>query len=77
MGCMTLLHTDPRGRVTLPGHGSQDLIMQDNPDGSILLLPAVVVSEAQYAYDTNPELQQLLRDAAASPTVRAILSRKQ
>lgn len=43
--------------------------MRDNGDGSILLLPARVISDAQYAYDTDPELRAMLREAMASPRV--------
>ncbi|MFM8602013.1 MAG: hypothetical protein ACKORY_01880 [Actinomycetota bacterium] len=65
---LTLVETDPRSRVVLPGHARQKFLMQENSDGSILLIPARVVSEAQYEYDQSPELQDLLRRALASPT---------
>ncbi|CAN5410743.1 hypothetical protein BH23ACT9_BH23ACT9_28400 [soil metagenome] len=45
-------------------------ILQENSDGSLLLQPAVVVSQAQLEYDESPELQQLLANAAGSPTVQ-------
>ena len=44
--------------------------MRENPDGSILLEPAVVLSKSQLEYDQDPELQELLAKATASPTVR-------
>ena len=66
---MTLVETDPRSRVVLPGHAKERFLMRENSDGSILLIPARVVSEAQLEYDQSPELQDLLRRAAASPTV--------
>lgn len=58
-----------KGRMTLTGHEDELFLRRDNPDGSILLEPAVVKSRAQEEYDTNPELRELLRRAAASPTV--------
>jgi hypothetical protein len=67
---MTLIETDDRSRVVLPGHPRQKFAVQENSDGSILLLPARVVTEAQYEYDQNPALRELLSRAAVSPTVR-------
>lgn len=72
---MTLIETDGRSRVVLPGHPNQKFAIQENSDGSILLLPARVVTEAQYEYDQNPALRDLLSRAAASQTVRKRRSR--
>lgn len=66
---MTMIETDERSRVVLPGHPKEKFIVQENSDGSILLLPAVVITQAQFEYDRNPELQDLLTRAAASKTV--------
>ena len=65
-----LVQTDDRSRVVLPGHPEQRFLMRENADGSILLEPARVVSEAQAEYDDTPELQELLGRAMQSPTVR-------
>lgn len=65
-----LIETDDRSRVVLPGHPNMRFLLQENDDGSLLLQPARVITEAQHEYDTNLELQALLREAAASPTVR-------
>lgn len=65
----TLIETDARGRVTLSGHKSQRFLARENADGSILLQPARVITEAQLEYNESPELQPLLSEAAASPTV--------
>lgn len=67
---MTLIETDDRSRVVLPGRPRQKFLVQENADGSILLLPAKVVTEAQLEYDESPALRELLARAAASPTVR-------
>ena len=66
---MTLIETDDRSRVVLPGHPGQRFMMRENEDGSILLEPARIVTEAQLEYDESPELQALLSRAAASKTV--------
>lgn len=71
----TLVQTDSRSRVVLPGHPDQMFQMQENEDGSILLQPARVVTEAQAEYDESPELQELLSRAMASPTVKRRRSR--
>lgn len=65
-----LVETDDRSRVVLPGHRNQRFLMQENPDGSVLLQPARVVSVAQLDYDNDPELQALLARATQSPSVR-------
>jgi len=65
-----MVETDSRSRVVLPGHSNQRFLVQENSDGSILLQPARVVSEAQHEYDSDPELRELLARAATSPTVK-------
>lgn len=67
---MTMVETDDRSRLVLPGRPRQKFVIQENSDGSILLLPARVVTEAQHEYDESPALRDLLARAAASPTVR-------
>ncbi|TVR37027.1 MAG: hypothetical protein EA388_02425 [Nitriliruptor sp.] len=64
-----LVQTDARSRAVLPGHPDQKFILRENADGSILLEPARVVSEAQAEYDATPELQELLTRAMQSRTV--------
>ena len=66
----TLIETDARSRVVIPGHMNQRFLLQENEDGSILLQPASVVTDAQLEYDGDPELRALLTRAAQSSTVR-------
>ncbi len=70
MSLEQLVQTDARSRVVLPGHPNQRFLLRENADGSILLEPARVVSEAQAEYDETPELQELLARAMPSRTVR-------
>jgi hypothetical protein len=72
-----LVETDGRSRVVLPGHSNQSFVMRENADGSILLEPARVVTDAQHDYDTNPELRALIERATASKTVRRTRSRRE
>ncbi len=65
-----MVETDARSRVVLPGHSNERFLVHELSDGSVLLEPARVVSEAQHEYDSDPTLQELLARAAASPTVR-------
>jgi hypothetical protein len=67
---MTFVRKDARSRVVLPGYPNQHFLLQENDDGSILLQPARIVSEAQAEYDATPELQELLARATRSSTVR-------
>ena len=62
-----LVETDSRSRVVLPGHANERFLARENADGSILLEPAHIVSDAQHEYDNSPELQELIARAAASP----------
>jgi hypothetical protein len=71
-----LVETDDRGRVVLPGHRSKRFLLHENEDGSLLLQPAVVLSEAQREYDADPVLRDLLSRAAASRTVRRTRKRR-
>jgi hypothetical protein len=67
---MTIVSTDARSRVVLPGHPNRMFLLRENSDGSLLLEPAVVASEAQAQYAADPELKALLDRALAAPTVR-------
>ena len=71
-----LVETDGRSRVVLPGHSNQSFVMRENADGSILLEPARVVTDAQHDYDSTPELRDLLERATGSKTVRRTRSRR-
>ena len=73
---MTIIETDARSRAVIPGHRNERFVMQENTDGSVLLSPARVVTEAQAEYDADPELRALLARAAGSPTVRRHRSRR-
>lgn len=73
---LALVETDSRSRAVLPGRPNQRFVMRENPDGSLLLQPARVVTDAQYEFDSNPELRELLARAAASPTVRRARARR-
>lgn len=72
----TVIETDSRSRVVLPGHANQRFLVQEHEDGSILLQPAVVVSEAQLEHDTDPALRELLARAVKSPTVKRTYTRR-
>jgi hypothetical protein len=71
-----MVETDNRSRVVLPGHPNQQFLLRENADGSLLLQPARMVTEAQHEYDSDPELRDLLARAAAAPTVRRARRRR-
>lgn len=72
-----LVETDARSRVVLPGHPEERFLVHENADGSLLLQPARVISEAQAEYDSNPELRDLITRTAQAPTVRRTRQRRQ
>ncbi|MDY6871780.1 MAG: hypothetical protein SV966_15165 [Actinomycetota bacterium] len=57
MAGLQFVETDAEGRVALPGHSCRRFLLRENADGSILLQPANVVTEAQYEHDATPELR--------------------
>lgn len=67
---LVLVETDGRSRAVLPGHPNENFVLRENPDGSLLLQPARIVTEAQHEYDSDPDLRELLSRAAAARTVR-------
>jgi hypothetical protein len=71
-----LIETDSRSRVVIPGHSNERFVLRENEDGSILLQPARIVTEAQSEYDGDPQLQALLSRAAKSTTVRRRRTRR-
>jgi hypothetical protein len=73
----TLIETDGRSRAVIPGHMNQRFLLQENEDGSLLLQPASVVTDAQLEYDGDPELRALLARAAQSSTVHRSRQRRQ
>ena len=66
----TTVETDDRSRMVLTGHPNETFLLEVLSDGSMLLQPAKVVSQAQHEYDNDPGLQELLARASAAPTVR-------
>lgn len=70
------VETDDRSRAVLPGRPNQRFLMRENPDGSLLLQPAEIVTNAQHEFDSDPELRDLLARAAAAPTVRRARTRR-
>ena len=71
-----VIETDSRSRVVLPGHSNERFLLRENADGSLLLQPARVVTEAQLEYDGDHELQALLAQATRSGTVRRSRARR-
>ena len=70
---MTIIETDARSRAVIPGHRNERFVMQENTDGSVLLSPARVVTEAQAEYDADsraaraPGPRRRLADRAPAP----------
>ena len=73
---IVVIETDSRSRVVLPGHSNERFVVQENEDGSLLLQPASVVTEAQLEYDNDPELRALLTRASQSSTVHGSRRRR-
>jgi hypothetical protein len=75
MASLRLVETDGDGRVVLPGHPDRLSLLRENEDGSILLQPATVATEAQHEFDATPELRELLA-ATSTHTIRRTRHRR-
>lgn len=49
-----MIRTDSRGRVTLVGHPDSTYLLREEPDGVLVLEPAIVMSAAQASYLALP-----------------------
>jgi hypothetical protein len=66
-----MIETDGRSRVTLPGNKrNRRYLVDEQPDGTMILRPALVITEAQANYDANLDRQARIAAAAQAPTVR-------
>lgn len=64
---MTLIEVDARSRVTLPGKANRRYLVREEDDGTVILEPAVVMSELEARYLANPELQARVAHGRAHP----------
>lgn len=63
----TLIETDARSRVTLPGSRSnRRYLVREEPDGTLILEPAVVLSELELRY-LSSSVAAKVEDARAHP----------
>lgn len=49
-----MIRTDSRGRATLAGHPDSTYLLHEEPDGVLVLEPAVLMSSAQASYLALP-----------------------
>lgn len=63
----TMIEVDARNRVTLPGKANRRYLLHEQDDGTMILEPAVVISELEARYRANPELQARVAHARAHP----------
>lgn len=69
-----VVELDERRRVSLGKIGRPEhrrYLAHEEPDGTIVFTPAVVISEAQYQLLANPELVAQMERTAADPSTRA------
>jgi hypothetical protein len=65
-----LVETDARSRVVLPGRPNARYLVHEDPDGTLILEPAVVMTKAELAYRNSPELQRIVAEGRAHPERR-------
>lgn len=64
-----IVDTDQRGRASL-GRPRKRYLMHEEPDGTLVLEPAVVVTELERRFLANEEIQAQLAHAEAHPEQR-------
>ena len=69
MGASRLVTADPRGRVTV-GQADRQYLVHEEPDGTVVLEPAVVMSELERRFLENAALQASIEYARAHPEQR-------
>ena len=69
MGGSRLVTADPRGRVTV-GQADRPYLVHSEPDGTIILEPAVVMSELERRFLENGALQASIEYARTHPEQR-------
>ncbi len=62
-----MVEVDARSRVTLPGKAHRRYLLHEQDDGTMILEPAVVISELEARYRANPQLQAQIEHARAHP----------
>lgn len=71
----TLVSTDARGRASL-GRPNRDYRLTEQSDGTLILEPAVILSELERRFLDNSELQAQLEYARSHPEQRVRRQRR-
>lgn len=66
----TMIEVDARSRVTLPGRAGRRYLLHEDPDGTVVLEPAVLLSEMEVAYLRDPDLQAKVVHSREHPQQR-------
>lgn len=65
-----MIEADSRSRLTLPGKAHRRYLVHEHEDGTVVLEPAVVLSELEARYLANPQLQAIVERGRANPARR-------
>lgn len=65
-----MIEVDGRNRVTLPGKAHRRYLMHEQEDGTVILEPAVVLSELEASYRADPEIQAKVQHGRSHPEQR-------
>jgi hypothetical protein len=71
-----LVVADDRGRMTVPEARGRQFLAVGNPDGSITLTPAVVLTAAEAQLNNDPELLAKITTAMQTPGRRRTRTRR-
>lgn len=69
MSASRLVTADPRGRLTV-GEADRSYLVHEEPDGTVVLEPAVVMSELERRFLENAALQASIEYARQHPEQR-------
>jgi len=70
-----LIETDARGRATV-GHPGRQYLLHEEPDGTLVLEPASVVTELERKFMASSALQAQIAYAKAHPEQRVKRKRR-
>lgn len=66
-----LVEADSRSRLTIPGAAHRRFLLSEEADGTVILRPAVVMTEAERQFLSNTALQAAIAFARQNPGVRS------
>lgn len=62
----SIVQTDTRGRVTLPGHPNERYALEETPEGALVLEPVITVTKRDLWLRENPDIRAEVEHSLAT-----------